>query len=173
MRQLKYMALALAVAAFGCTGQGINTADVYTPQGGTIDLNVDTVDPSAYGSVDFELDGKSLGRDEDSSDGWSYQLDSTTLDDGIHTVQAFGNTLEGTRVELLNNSLMIVNDGAGGTPPAGDEGGELPDEGTEQPADGEELPADGGEDVDAGTFPVGEAPEGDDEDLSAAFRRAR
>ena len=119
MRQLKYGALALAIAAFGCTGQGINTADIYTPQGGTIDLRVDTADPSAYSSVDFELDGKSLGRDEDGSDGWSYQLDSDSLENGIHSVQAFGNTLEGLRVELLNNSLMIRNDGAG--QPAGSE----------------------------------------------------
>jgi Bacterial Ig domain len=118
MRHIKHVALALAVAAFsGCTGEGINRAEVFKKQGGSIDLNVSNLpDPSAYTSVDFELDGQPLGKDEDASDGWSFKLDSTTLSNGIHTVRALGNTPAGTQVELLNNSLYIDN--AGGSAPA-------------------------------------------------------
>jgi hypothetical protein len=114
MRKLKFLAYALLVATFsGCTGTGVNTADVFKPQGGTIDLNVSNLpDPTAYSSVEFQLDGKSLGTDSDASDGWSFKLDSSTVSDGIHNVRAVGTTTSGTTVELLNNSIFIQNNGA-------------------------------------------------------------
>lgn len=117
MRNLKFLAYALLVAAFsGCTGTGVNTANVFKPQGGTIDLNVSNLpDPSAYSSVEFQLDGKTLGKDTDVSDGWSYKLDSTSLTNGIHNVRAVGTTTGGEQVELLNNSIYIDNGAGAGT----------------------------------------------------------
>lgn len=117
MRNLKFLAYALLVAAFsGCTGTGVNSANVFKPQSGTIDLNVSNLpDASAYTQVEFQLDGKALGTDTDVSDGWSYKLDSTSLTNGIHNVRALGTSSSGEQVELLNNSIYIDNGGSAGT----------------------------------------------------------
>lgn len=110
MRLFKYAALALAMLAFGCTGEGVNQAEVFKKQSGTIDLNVSSLpDAAAYTSVLFEVDGQAVGNDQDGSDGWSHKLDSTTLTNGIHNVKVTGTTSSGTTVELLNNSLYIDN----------------------------------------------------------------
>jgi hypothetical protein len=110
MRLFKYAALALAMLAFGCTGEGVNRAEVFKKQSGTIDLNVSSLpDAASYTSVLFEVDGNAVGNDQDGSDGWSYKLDSTTLANGIHNVKVTGTTSSGTTVELLNNSLYIDN----------------------------------------------------------------
>lgn len=121
MRQLKYVAMALLVAAFaGCTGEGVNRANVFKPQGGTVDLNVSNLaDASAYTAVAFELDGQPLGAGEMADGGWTYKWNTTSgVTDGIHTVRAVGTTADGSTVELLNNSLFIQNNGASGTPSA-------------------------------------------------------
>lgn len=139
MRQLKYVAMALLVASLaGCTGEGVNRANVFKPQGGTVDLNVSNLaDPSAYTAVAFELDGQPLGAGEMADGGWTYKWDTTTgVTDGIHTVRAVGTTADGTSVELLNNSLFIQNNGAAATPSAAPS-----DAGTgTEPAAGEEAP---------------------------------
>lgn len=158
MRQLKYLAIrsalpfgiALAVtAAAGCTGEGVNQANVYSPQGGMIDLNIDNLaDPMAYVSVDFEVDGKNIGRDEDGSDGWSFKLDSSELTNGIHNVRAIGNTALGTTEELLNSSLYIQNDGAAApsTPANGED--DEPTNGSGNPAGIDESDLDNEDDPD-------------------------
>lgn len=110
MRLFKYAALALAMLAFGCTGEGVNRAEVFKKQSGTIDLNVSSLpDAASYTSVLFEVDGNAVGNDQDGSDGWSYKLDSTKYSNGIHNVKVTGTTSSGTTVELLNNSLYIDN----------------------------------------------------------------
>jgi hypothetical protein len=135
--------MALLVAAFaGCTGEGVNRANVFKPQGGTVDLNVSNLaDASAYTAVAFELDGQPLGAGEMADGGWTYKWNTTSgVTDGIHTVRAVGTTADGTTVELLNNSLFIQNNGAA-TPSAAPS-----DAGTgTQPAEGEEAPAAGEE----------------------------
>jgi hypothetical protein len=135
--------MALLVAAFaGCTGEGVNRANVFKPQGGTVDLNVSNLaDASAYTAVAFELDGQPLGAGEMADGGWTYKWNTTSgVTDGIHTVRAVGTTADGTTVELLNNSLFIQNNGATETPSAAPSAA-ASDAGTgTEPAAGEEAP---------------------------------
>lgn len=114
MRPLKYAAAALMLAALtACTGTGVNTANVFQPQSGKVQLAVQTSDPTIQ-SVEFQLNGEVIGKDEDGSDGWSLEYDTTQKDDGIYTVTAYGTTSSGTQLQLLDNSLLIQNGGTGG-----------------------------------------------------------
>jgi hypothetical protein len=106
-------AAALLLALLGCAGTGVNTANVFQSQSGTIQLKVDTPDTS-ISSVEFTVNDQKVGEDTNGSDGWSVDYDTTKLADGIYTVRANGTSPTGT-VELLNNSLLIKNGNAAGT----------------------------------------------------------
>ena len=116
MMMLKRLApLALALGLVGCAGTGINTAPIYKPTTGTITLAVETQETGVQ-AVEFQLDNSTLlGTDEDPSDGWSFPLDTTAYDDGIHYVKAFGLFGDGTRITLLDNTILIDNGGGIGT----------------------------------------------------------
>lgn len=127
--------LALLAALAGCAGTGVNSAPLYKPTQGTIALAVDTQEPGVQ-SVSFEVDNEPVGEDTDGSDGWTYQLDTTTYTDGIHYVKAWGVLGDGSRLLLLDNTILIDNGGTigtgtgtGGDTTGGDAGAQLPADG--------------------------------------------
>ncbi|MFP5501393.1 MAG: Ig-like domain-containing protein, partial [Candidatus Sericytochromatia bacterium] len=156
MMMLKRLApLALALSLVGCAGTGINTAPLYKPTTGTITLAVDTQEPGVQ-AVEFQLDNSTLlGTDEDPSDGWSFPLDTTAYDDGIHYVKAFGLFGDGSRITLLDNTILIDNGGGigTGTETGTDTGNDFgTDTGTETGTDAESPTGDEGFDEEFGDF---------------------
>lgn len=103
-RPLLLAALLLA----GCDAQVTNTGTPYAVVTGAIDLKwTPTVEGAK--SVEFQVNGKTVGKDEDGSDGFIFQIDSTKLSNGLQTI---GILVRGSNNELLlkaENSVFISN----------------------------------------------------------------
>jgi hypothetical protein len=82
------MRRALLLAALlltGCDAQVTNTGTPYAVVTGAIDLKwTPTVEGAK--SVEFQVNGKTVGKDEDGSDGFIFQIDSTKLANGLQTL---------------------------------------------------------------------------------------
>lgn len=124
-------ALALLGTLAGCTGTGVNTADVFTPQSGSIQLTAAVTDPTLYSAVEFVInEGDAAAEtviDDNPGDGIEVTYDTTKLNDGINYVKAYGVGTDGTRTQILDNALLIDNGGGGTatgeTPTGGTDGG--------------------------------------------------
>ncbi|MFW6074408.1 MAG: Ig-like domain-containing protein [Chloroflexota bacterium] len=55
---------------------------------GTITIEADATDDFGVLQVEFFVDGSSIGTDDDGSDGWSVDWDSTSVAEGDHTISA-------------------------------------------------------------------------------------
>lgn len=118
-------ALALLGTLAGCTGTGVNTANVFQAQSGEIQLTAAVPDASVYTSVEFVInEGDAAAetvKDENPGDGIAVTYDTKKLNDGINYVKAYGIGADGTRTQILDNALLIDNGGgaASGTTPTG------------------------------------------------------
>lgn len=116
----KLMIVAAVLALLGtlsCTGTGVNTAPVFQAQSNQIQLTATTAD-TTFTSVEFVVNEAGTPitiKDENLADGIAVTFDTTQVDDGINFVKAYGVTADGQRVEILDNSLLVDNGGAGGT----------------------------------------------------------
>lgn len=117
-------ALALLGTLAGCSGTGVNTANVFQPQSGQIQLTANVPDPSLYASVEFVInEGDAAAEtvtDDDLSDGIAVTYDTSKLNDGVNYVKAYGVGADGSRTQILDNALLIDN---GGTASGGNTGG--------------------------------------------------
>jgi hypothetical protein len=118
----KLMIVAAVLALLGtlsCTGTGTNSAQVFQPQGGQIQLTATTAD-TTFTSVEFVVNEAGASpivlKDENLGDGIAVTFDTTQVDDGVNFVKAYGVGGDGTRVEILDNSLLISNGGGTASP---------------------------------------------------------
>ena len=100
--------LLAAVLLAGCDAQVTNTGTPYAVVTGAIDLKWT---PTVQGakSVEFQVNGKTVGKDEDGSDGFMFQIDSTKLTNGLQTL---GIIVRGGNNEVLlkaEHSILILN----------------------------------------------------------------
>ncbi|HEY9722780.1 MAG TPA: Ig-like domain-containing protein [Oscillatoriaceae cyanobacterium] len=127
MRSTIYSLLAgTALVVSACASTGVNSADIYHPQSGTVQLQAQTSDTTIQ-SVDFALNQQPIGTGTPVAGGWTVNLNTTQFQDGFYNLTATGVTSAGTQVQLLNNTLFINNgtSGASGTvPPESSSGSE-------------------------------------------------
>ena len=62
---------------------------------GTVAVTADATDDEGIASVRFEVDGTAIATDNDGSNGWSVDWDTTTVDDGTHTLAAVATDTNG------------------------------------------------------------------------------
>ncbi|MCK4294016.1 MAG: tandem-95 repeat protein [Planctomycetes bacterium] len=88
----------------------INPADGATVSG-SITVSADATDDDGVTQVEFFVDGSSIGVDNDGSNGWSANWDTTAQADGPHTVSATAtDTAEQTGIDNIGVTVDNVDD---------------------------------------------------------------
>lgn len=111
-----WVAVGLTDAVCGVTGSDDPpTVAVTSPAdgatvSGTVAVSADASDDNGVSQVEFFVDGASIGIDPDSSGGWSASWDTTTGDDGAHTVTA---TATDTAGQTASHTVDVTVDNSG------------------------------------------------------------
>jgi len=100
--------LLLALGLSACDAQVTNTATPYAVVTGAIDLKwTPTVDGAK--TVEFQVNGKTVGTDSDGSDGFLYQIDSTKLPNGLQTLGIIARGSDGSVLLKAEHTIYISN----------------------------------------------------------------
>jgi hypothetical protein len=101
---------ALIATLAGCTGQVVNTAPVYQPVTGVIQMEITVPAGESVTSVRFLVDEQLVSEDDDASDGFSAELDTSELEpDSLVRIKAVGVRANKTTVTLRENYILIGN----------------------------------------------------------------
>jgi hypothetical protein len=92
-------------------------ADASTVSGTEVTVAASASDDNGVAQVEFLLDGSRIALDTDASDGWATMWDSTTANDGAHTLAAVATDTSG---QTASASISVTVDNSGAT---GDTGG--------------------------------------------------
>jgi hypothetical protein len=106
----------LLPAMAACTGTAVNSAQVYTPVSGIIQTDITVPAGESVTSVRFFVDDTLVSEDEDGSDGFSAELDTSELDaESLVKIKAVGVRANKSVITLRENYIMIgqPDDGTG------------------------------------------------------------
>lgn len=81
---------------------------------GSVAVSADAFDDHGVASVDFSLDGVSIGTDTDGSNGWSFPWDTTTSADGAHQLSATATDTGGQPASHAIDVTVANSTGGGG-----------------------------------------------------------
>lgn len=103
---------AVLVAGLGlvsaCSGAVVNSAQVYQPVTGVIQMDIKIPAGETVSSVRFLVDDKLVEEDTDASDGFSAELDTTELEaDSLVKISAVGVRADKTTVTLRENFILV------------------------------------------------------------------
>ncbi|MDB5096749.1 MAG: hypothetical protein JWM80_1170 [Cyanobacteria bacterium RYN_339] len=105
---MRAMLLTAIFALAGCDGQVTNTAAPYAVVTGAIDLKwTPTVEGAK--TVEFQVGGKTVGKDTDGSDGFVFQIDSTKLANGLQTLGIIARGADNGVLLKAEHSIFIAN----------------------------------------------------------------
>ena len=74
---------------------------------GTVNVTAAATDDNGVDSVEFFVDGSSIGTDSDGTDGWSMSWDTTLATEGGHTITA---TATDTALQTASDSIAVTVD---------------------------------------------------------------
>jgi hypothetical protein len=98
----------LLPALAACTGAAVNSAQVYTPVTGIIQMDISVPAGETVSSVRFLVDDKLVQEDEDGSDGFSAELDTSEYSpESLVKIAAVGVRANKSTVTLRENYIMI------------------------------------------------------------------
>ena len=102
-------ALAALPTLAACTGTTVNSAEVYKPVTGVIQMDITVpATETTIQSVRFLVDDKLVQEDEDGSDGYSAELDTSEYTaESLVKISAVGVRANKTTVTLRENYIMI------------------------------------------------------------------
>jgi hypothetical protein len=107
----KLLALALVAVLPGCVGAAVNQATIYRPVTGTIEMEVKIPSGESVQKVQFQVNDKIVGEDEDGTDGFSAEVDTSTLPvDTLAKLAAVGVRPNGSNVVLRENYILVERD---------------------------------------------------------------
>lgn len=91
-----------------CAGTVVNSAQVFQPVTGVIQMDIKIPAGETVSSVRFLVDGKLVEEDTDASDGFSAELDTTELEaDSLVKISAVGVRPDRTTVTLRENFILV------------------------------------------------------------------
>jgi hypothetical protein len=113
MALLKHLALGAAVLLLaGCVADATNVAEVYKPVDGVIDMSVTIPAGESFAKVQFQADGTVVGEDSDGTDGYTAEVDTSTLPaNTLVKIAAVGVHTDGTTVVLKQNFVLVGDSG--------------------------------------------------------------
>lgn len=105
-------ALALA-AATGCTARATNTATVFPPITGVVQMEIKLPAGEAVDKVQFQVNDKVVQEDDDPTDGYKAEIDTANLEPQVLAkIAAVGVRANGSTVVLRENFILV------GSPPS-------------------------------------------------------
>ena len=109
MAFLKQAAVAMGLALLtGCTGTVVNTAPIYQPVTGVIQMDITVPTGEPITKVKFLVDNTLHSEDDDGSDGFSAELDLSAFEpDSLVRIKAIGVRQDQTELELRENYLLV------------------------------------------------------------------
>jgi hypothetical protein len=111
---LRFLGLAasVAMALAACSGTVTNTAQVFVPVSGVIQMDIKVPTGETVSSVRFLVDDKLVQEDTDASDGFSAELDTSDFDpDSLVKITALGVHPDKTTVTLRENLILVGKQG--------------------------------------------------------------
>ncbi|MEB3195700.1 MAG: hypothetical protein VKP62_00710 [Candidatus Sericytochromatia bacterium] len=98
----------LVAGVLGCTANAVNTATLYKPVRGVIELAVVVPSGEAVERVQFQLNDEVVAEDTNGADGFSAEIDTSGLPpDVLAKLAAVGVRTDGTVVVLRENFILI------------------------------------------------------------------
>jgi hypothetical protein len=110
MAFLKYiLGATLGLAMIGCTANVTNTANVFIPVRGLIEVSVTIPDGERVTKVQFQLNNQVVAEDDNGSDGYSADIDTSGLEPGVLAkISAVAVRTNGTVFVLRENLILIA-----------------------------------------------------------------
>jgi hypothetical protein len=107
----KFAMLLAATLLSGCVGAAVNQATIYRPVTGVIAMEVKVPSGESVDKVQFQVNDKVVGEDEDGADGFSAEVDTTSLPvDTLAKLAAVGVRPNGSTVVLRENYILVERD---------------------------------------------------------------
>lgn len=115
------MRLVLALAAgsllSGCLGSAVNTAQVFNPVSGVVQVTVSVPAGESIQRVQFQVNDVVVAEDAEGADGYAAEVDLSALPaDTLAKVAAVGVRPNGTFLVLRENYLLVTTPGTGTAP---------------------------------------------------------
>lgn len=96
------------VGLFGCTGAVVNTAQVYQPVTGVIQMDIQVPASEQVVKVQFYVDDALHSEDDTASDGFAAELDTSELEpESLVKISARGVRANNTTVLLRENFILV------------------------------------------------------------------
>lgn len=96
------------VGLFGCTGAVINTAPIYQPVTGVIQMDIQVPASEQVVKVQFFVDDSLHSEDDTASDGFAAELDTGEFEpESLVKISAKGVRANNTSVVLRENFIMV------------------------------------------------------------------
>lgn len=134
---------ALLAAGTGCTARAVNSALVFKPVSGVVQMEIKIPAGESVTKVQFQVNDKVVNEDDDPTDGYKAEIDTADLEpDVLAKVAAVGVRANGSTVVLRENFILVAADET-----AIDE--EDPESAADGDATGADEPAGGQDDEDA------------------------
>jgi hypothetical protein len=101
--------LLLAIALCnGCVGKAVNQATIYRPVTGVIQMEIKVPAGETVAKVQFQVNDKVVGEDEDGGDGYAAEVDTSALPvDTLAKLAAVGVRPNGSTVVLRENYILV------------------------------------------------------------------
>jgi hypothetical protein len=105
-----FLAATLGLVMLGCTANVTNTANVFTPVRGLIEVSVTIPDDERVTKVQFQLNNQVVAEDDNGTDGYTADIDTSGLEPGVLAkISAVGVRTDGT-VFVLRENLILIED---------------------------------------------------------------
>ena len=131
--------VAALLAATGCTARAVNSAQVFKPVTGVVQMEIKIPAGESVTKVQFQVNDKVVNEDDDPTDGYKAEIDTGDLEpDVLAKIAAVGVRANGSTVVLRENLILV------GALPEDEEAPEPTDEATAG-ADADDEDAVGGD----------------------------
>lgn len=108
LKQGAVLALLLALNT-SCVGRMVNTATVYQPVTGVVQMEIKLPAGEAVAKVQFQVNDKVVSEDDSVADGYTAEIDTADLEsDTLAKLAAVGVRADGSTVVLRENFILVT-----------------------------------------------------------------
>ncbi len=103
------LGLAAALLGTGCTARAVNSALVFKPVSGVVQMEIKVPPGESVTKVQFQVNDKVISEDDDPTDGYKAEIDTADLEpDVLAKVAAVGVRANGSNVVLRENFILVA-----------------------------------------------------------------
>lgn len=103
------LGLLAALLSTGCTARAVNSAVVFKPVSGVVQMEIKVPPGESVTRVQFQVNDKVVNEDDDPTDGYKAEIDTANLEpDVLAKVAAVGVRADGSTVVLRENFILVA-----------------------------------------------------------------